>query len=217
MKNIINKTETYVMSVLGKEPTGHDWWHADRVRKLALHIAKHVPNADLQIVELAALLHDIADWKFHNDNEEIGPQTARRWLVSLNNVPELLIAAICDIIKNISFKGATVNHATLTLEGQIVQDADRLDAMGAIGIARAFAFGGNKGHEIYNPDEEPIFHNSFAEYKLRQASSINHFHEKLLLLKDRMNTQTGRDIAKARHQYMLNFLQEFDAEWNSRF
>ncbi len=209
---IIKQTEDFVYKKLHGEGTGHDWYHIDRVRKLALIIAKN-ENADLFLVELAALLHDIADWKFHNGDESVGPKVAKEWLKSLF-VDENVIEQICDIIATISFKGANVNIEMKTLEGMIVQDADRIDALGAIGIARCFAYGGYKSNPIYDPNIKIIMHKNFQEYKSTRGSSINHFYEKLLLLKDRMNTKAGYEIAKERHEFMEQFLDQFLKEWN---
>lgn len=208
----VSATEAYVRSELEGEGSGHDWWHIERVRQNALRIARE-ESVDVTVVELAALLHDIADHKFHGGDEDIGPQTARRWLESLD-VDQPLIAHVCGIIRDISFKGAGVSSPMRTLEGMVVQDADRLDAIGAIGIARTFAYGGHAGREIHNPERLPIQHGSFEAYKSSDSSTINHFHEKLLLLKDRMNTRTGRMLAEARHAFMETYLEQFHREWN---
>lgn len=208
---IIQQTAEYIRSRLTGEGSGHDWWHVFRVWKNAVHIAKN-ETADLFTVELAALLHDIADWKFHDGNDDIGPQLAREWLEKLS-VEEDVISHVCQIISDISFKGSGVQSKMKTIEGMIVQDADRLDAIGAIGIARTFAYGGAKGREIYNPEIKPEIHHSFEEYKKSKGPTINHFHEKLLLLKDLMNTETARNMAKHRHRFMESFLEEFMYEW----
>ena len=208
---IVIQTADFMKSELTGEGSGHDWWHVYRVWKNAIQIAKR-EEVDLFVVELAALLHDIADWKFNDGNEDIGPQLAREWLESLN-VDETEIANVCQIIQDISFKGSGVVTNMKTQEGKIVQDADRLDAMGAIGIGRAFAYGGSKGREMYNPDLKPEKHNSFEQYKKSQGSSINHFYEKLLLLKELMNTDTAKKIAEKRHAVMLNYLNDFFQEW----
>jgi len=210
-KLIVNQTADFMKSELTGEGSGHDWWHVYRVWKNAVQIAKH-EEVDLYVVELAALLHDIADWKFNDGNEDIGPQLAREWLESLN-VEETKISKVCEIIQDISFKGSGVITKMTTIEGMIVQDADRLDAMGAIGIGRAFAYGGSKGREMYNPELKPEKHDSFEQYKKSQGSSINHFYEKLLLLKELMNTNTAKKIAEKRHTVMLDFLDEFFHEW----
>ena len=208
---IVIQTADFMKSELIGEGSGHDWWHVYRVWKNAVQIAKR-EDVDLFVVELAALLHDIADWKFNDGNEDIGPQLAREWLESLN-VEENEISNVCQIIQDISFKGSGVVTNMKTQEGKIVQDADRLDAMGAIGIGRAFAYGGSKGREMYNPDLKPEKHNSFEQYKKSQSSSINHFYEKLLLLKELMNTDTAKKIAEKRHVVMLNYLDDFLQEW----
>lgn len=208
---IIDQTAAYVQSKLHGEGSGHDWWHVYRVWRNAVHICKE-ENADLFIVQLAALLHDIADWKFHEGNENIGPKIAQEWLEKMN-VSEDIIFHVCEIIKDISFKGASVKTPMKTIEGMIVQDADRLDAIGAIGIGRAFSYGGHKGSEMYNLDVKPEMHQSFEQYKNNTGSTINHFYEKLLLLKDLMNTKTAREIANERHMFMEQFLDRFFEEW----
>jgi uncharacterized protein len=213
-KEILNATEEYVKKTLEGDSSGHDWWHIYRVNKMANYIGKK-EGANLFIVGSAALLHDIADWKFHNGNCEIGPATAQIWLEKMQ-VDSDTTSHICSIIKDISFKGAGVQSKMGTLEGQVVQDADRLDAIGAIGIARTFAYGGYKKHEIYNPDIKPVLHTSFEAYKNSNASVINHSYEKLLLLKDLMNTRTGWKIAKERHKFMERFLRRFFKEWKGQ-
>ncbi len=213
-KIIIQKTADYAKKILEGEASGHDWWHVYRVWKMAKHIGK-TEKVDMFVVEVAALLHDIADWKLHGGNEEIGPKTARKWLKTLN-VEEKYIVHVCQIIKDISFRGANVKSQMKTKEGMVVQDADKLDAIGAIGITRTFAYGGKMGHEIHNPNLKPILHNSFEEYKNSKSPTINHFYEKLLLLKDRMNTETARQIALGRHKYMEEFLQKFFKEWEGK-
>lgn len=165
------------------------------------------------MVQLAALLHDIGDWKFHAGDESVGPGLAREWLQSLD-VDETIITHVSTIIANLSFKGADVKAAPLSPEGQVVQDADRLDAIGAIGIGRAFAYGGAKGREMHDPEVQPVMHATFEQYKAARGTTINHFHEKLVLLKDRMNTSTARVLAEQRHAFMLEFLEQFNAEWN---
>ena len=212
---IIEKTRTFVEAKLAQDAAGHDWWHVYRVWKCARAIARQ-ELADLYIVELAALLHDIADWKFNNGDEQAGPNQAGEWL-SANQVDETIIEAVKQIILNLSYKGANVQAAPLSLEGQIVQDADRLDAIGAVGIARAFAYGGAKGRAMHDPGVRPALHASFAAYKSSTGSTINHFYEKLLLLKDRLNTDTARRMAERRHTFMERFLEEFYAEWEADF
>lgn len=213
-KEILSKTESYVRNKLEGEGSGHDWWHIHRVRNTALKLGQE-EKADLFVVELAALLHDIADHKFHGGDEEIGPATARNWLESLE-VEESIIGHICDIIRDISFKGSEVETPMKTIEGKVVQDADRLDAIGAIGIARAFTYGGYKGRELHNPDTEPESHDSFDGYKKSTGPTLNHFYEKLFLLKDRMNTASGRRLAKERHEFMQEFVDRFLKEWDEK-
>ncbi len=207
------KTVAYVRETLAGDSSGHDWWHIDRVRRNALRIAT-AEGADLLVTELAALLHDIADWKFHGGDDTAGPRAARSWL-ECHAVDAEVIDHVCNIIAGLSFKGAGVPTDMPTLEGRCVQDADRLDAIGAIGIARAFAFGGHFGRAMYDPDHPPELHDTFAAYKTKGGPSINHFYEKLLLLKDRMQTSTGRKMAEKRHQFLESFLKQFFAEWNA--
>jgi len=213
-QNIINQTAEYAKRKLSGDSSGHDWWHVYRVWKLAKQIAKQ-EKVDLFVVELGALLHDIADWKFTDGDLDIGPRVAREWLEKLG-VDENVTAHVCQIITDISFKGAGVATKMKTLEGQVVQDADRLDAIGAIGIARTFAYGGAKGREMYNPEIKPQLHTSFEQYKNNASPTINHFYEKLLLLKDLLNTETAKQMAQERHQYMKDFLTEFYQEWEGR-
>ena len=194
------------------ESSGHDWYHIQRVWKLTQQIAAR-EGANLEIAELGALVHDIADWKFCAGDETVGPREARR-LLSDEGVPGDVIEAVADIVATISFKGAGVTTAMKTLEGQCVQDADRLDAMGAIGIARCFAYGGHAGRAMYDPDVHPTMHATAEAYKSAKGPSLNHFHEKLFLLKDRMNTASGRAMAEERHRYMMEFVDRFLHEWN---
>jgi len=208
----IEKTAVYVRQTLQGEASGHDWWHAHRVWSLAKKIGQ-AEGADFFIVELAALLHDIADWKFHDGDETIGPKTAQTWLESIS-VESNVIEHVCEIIKTISFRGAGVFTPMKTLEGKVVQDADRLDAIGAIGIARCFAYGGSKGLGVYDPKKKAELHQSAQAYKNSKSTSLNHFYEKLFLVKDRINTKMGQVIAKQRHEYMKAFVDEFLAEWN---
>jgi uncharacterized protein len=212
-QSIVDRTAQYVRETLAADSSGHDWWHIERVRAMALAIGRR-EGADLFVVELAALLHDIADWKFHGGDDALGPRLAREWLASLAVEPQTT-DHVCDIIAHLSFKGAGVATPMLTLEGRTVQDADRLDAIGAIGIARAFAYGGHKGQPLHDPQLAPQAHASFADYKQNRTTTVNHFHEKLLLLKDRMNTPTGRALAEARHAFMEQFLAQFDDEWHA--
>jgi uncharacterized protein len=208
---LFERTAEYVRQTLGGDSSGHDWFHIERVWKNAVHIGRY-EQADLQVVQLAALLHDIADWKFHDGDDSAGPRVARSWLES-QGVAETVIAKVCQIIAGVSYKGANVTASSLSLEGQVVQDADRLDAIGAIGIARAFAYGGHKGRAMHDPSIPPTLHQTFEDYKKDKGPTINHFHEKLLLLKDRMNTATARKLAAERHRFMEAFLEQFLAEW----
>ena len=209
---IIDKTCRFVEEKLAGEGSGHDWWHIYRVWNLAKNIAGQ-EGANLIIVELSALLHDIADWKFHNGDDSIGPKLAEQFLVE-NQVERRVIDPVIEIIASISYKGAGVPTPMNTLEGKVVQDADRLDAIGALGIARTFAYGGHKNRLIYHPEEKPVLHQSFEDYKKNQGHTINHFYEKLLLLKDRMNTASGKRLAEARHQFMQAYLDQFYKEWD---
>jgi len=213
-EKIIKQTAEYIKEKLSGEGSGHDWWHIYRVWKTAVQISKQ-ENVDLFVVELAALLHDIADWKFNDGNDDVGPKLAREWMEKLL-VDENVISHVCRIIKDVSFKGAGVITNMKTTEGMVVQDADRLDAMGAIGIGRTFAYGGSVGREMYNPDINPEIHDSFDQYKNSQGPTLNHFYEKLLLLKDLMNTATARKIAEKRHKVMEEFLNEFFLEWEGK-
>ncbi len=211
---LIDTTADYVKSQLEGEGSGHDWWHIFRVWNNARYIASQEQGADQLTVELAALLHDIGDHKFHDGDETVGPRMVRAWLEQ-QSVSEDLIQSVCGIVEQLSFKGAGTSSAMPTLEGRIVQDADRLDAIGAIGIARTFAYGGHKNRELYNPAIPPVLHDDFAAYKSSTAPTVNHFYEKLLLLKDRMHTPTARALAEKRHRYMEAFLEQFYAEWNA--
>lgn len=212
--NLIDKTILFVKETLAQAEGGHDWFHIERVYKNALLIAAS-ENCDLEIVQLGALLHDIADSKFHDGDETIGPKTARTFLES-ENVVATTIDHVIAIIENISFKGGKVERKFSSIELDIVQDADRLDAIGAIGIARTFNYGGFKNRALYNPDITPNLSMTKEEYKKNEAPTINHFYEKLLLLKDKMNTETGKQIAQERHRYMEDFLEQFYAEWEGR-
>lgn len=191
------------------DTSGHDWWHVERVRTLALVIGKK-ENANLFIVELAALLHDVADWKL-NESEEKGKNEIIDILRN-NSIDKEKSTHITSIIDGLSFKGAGVETSMDTIEGKVVQDADRLDAIGAIGIARAFAYGGNKKRLMYDPAVLPVFHASFEEYKNSKGPTINHFYEKLLLLKNLMNTDSAKSMAKNRHKFMEKYLNEFNKE-----
>jgi uncharacterized protein len=209
--NIIEKTIEFVKSELSGAEGGHDWWHTWRVLKLARLIAEK-ENADIETCELGALLHDIADHKFHSGDEKTGIRLASEFL-SENNVPDEQINSVLEIIANISFSKSIEGTGKKSLELQVVQDADRLDAMGAIGIARAFNYGGFKNRLMYDPSVMPVKYKDKLEYRNSNSPTINHFHEKLLLLKDLMNTKAGKDLAERRHEYMLQFLTEFHKEW----
>jgi uncharacterized protein len=214
-KLIIKKTEAFVRQRLSGETTGHDWWHTKRVCKMALKIAKEENDVDLFVVQLAALLHDIADWKFNQGNIKAGVKLAKEWLGKLK-VDDEIISHVCKIISEVSFKGAGVVSKIKTKEGMIVQDADRLDALGAIGIARCFATGAKLGREIYNPKIKPKLHQNFSQYKKAKSTSINHFYEKLFLLKERMHTKTAKKIVKKRERLMKLFLKRFFEEWEGK-
>jgi uncharacterized protein len=211
---LIDKTILFVKTTLAQAEGGHDWFHIERVYKNALLIAES-EKCDVEIVQLGALLHDIADSKFHDGDESIGPKTARTFLES-EKVEPTIIDHVIAIIENISFKGGKVERQFSSIELDIVQDADRLDAIGAIGIARTFNYGGFKNRALYNPEIAPNLSMTKDEYKNNEAPTINHFYEKLLLLKDKMNTQTGKQIAQDRHRYMEDFLEQFYAEWEGK-
>jgi uncharacterized protein len=208
---LIDKTIAFVKEKLDNAEGGHDWFHIERVYKNSILIAQE-EECDLIVVKLGALLHDIADSKFHDGDETIGPKTARAFLES-ENVFEETINHVINIIENISFKGGNFENKFSSKELEIVQDADRLDAIGAIGIARTFNYGGFKNRALYNPSIAPNLNMSKEEYKNSNSPTLNHFYEKLLLLKDKMNTATGKKIALERHKFMENFLSQFYAEW----
>jgi uncharacterized protein len=212
--DLIHHTIVFVKQNLENAEGGHDWFHIERVYKNALLIAKD-EVCDLKIVQLGALLHDIADSKFHDGDETIGPKKARQFLES-EKVDENTIVHVINIIENISFKGGNVDKTFSSIELNIVQDADRLDAIGAIGIARTFNYGGFKNRTMYHPEIAPNTNMTKEEYKKNEAPTINHFYEKLLLLKDTMNTETGKKIAQQRHRYMESFLAQFYAEWEGQ-
>ncbi len=208
----IKLTETFVKETLESAEGGHDWFHIQRVLNNSLLISKN-ENVDDYVVALGALLHDIADSKFHNGDDSVGPRLAHEFLSS-QNISSEVIDHVVSIIANMSFNKSLEGALSFTSkELEVVQDADRLDAIGAIGIARCFNYGGFKNHALYNPDIKPNLNMSKAEYKASTTPTINHFYEKLLLLKDKMNTKTGGQIAEERHQYMEGFLKQFYAEW----
>lgn len=212
-KNIITNTIAFVKKQLANAEGGHDWFHIERVYKNAMLIAEN-ESADILVIQLGALLHDIADSKFHDGDETIGPKMAREFLLK-QDVDLQVIDHVIDIIENISFKGGNEAQKFKSAELDVVQDADRLDAMGAIGIARCFNYGGFKNREIYNPDIEPNLTMGKAEYKASNGPSINHFYEKLLLLKHKMNTKTGKALAEKRHAFMELYLEQFYKEWDA--
>lgn len=210
-EKIIKKTVSFVKKELDGKESGHDWWHIYRVWNNAKQLAK-TEGGNFLVIELAALLHDIADSKFHDGDETLGPKIARDFLVGIDIFP-LEIEQIITIIENLSFKGGHASKIEKTIEFEIVQDADRLDAIGAIGIARTFNYGGFKNREIYNPEISPKLNMTKEEYKNSAAPTLNHFYEKLLLLKELMNTTTGRTMAKQRHRFMETYLDQFLKEW----
>jgi len=209
---LIRETIEFVKEKLEGTESGHDWFHIERVWKLSLKI-QDKEGGDKLIIELAALLHDVADPKFHNGDETVAAKIVNEFLSSKDLDPEI-IKKVIFIIENMSFKNRNDAPKDLPLELKIVQDADRLDAIGAIGIARTFNFGGYKNNLMYHPDIEPKLNQSKEEYKRSNGTTINHFYEKLLLLKDLLNTNTAKEIAEHRHQFMLQFLDEFYKEWN---
>lgn len=202
-----------VKAVLEGEGSGHDWWHIHRVRTNALQLAK-AEGANMEITELAALLHDIADHKFHDGDLLVGPARAKSLLLN-HGYPMETAEKVAVIISEVSFKGAGVATPVSTLEAACVQDGDRMDAIGAIGVARAFAYGGHKNRLMYDPVNSPTLHESFEAYRKDDGPTINHFYEKLLLLKDRMHTTSGKVMAQQRHDFMKTFLDQFYAEWGA--
>ncbi|WP_299152522.1 HD domain-containing protein [uncultured Christiangramia sp.] len=211
---LIDQTIAYVKETLHNAEGGHDWFHIERVYKNSLNIAAS-EEANLLVVKLGALLHDIADSKFHGGDDTVGPAKAKEFLET-QKVSEEIINHVVMIIENISFKGGNVQQQFRSMELDIVQDADRLDALGAIGIARTFNYGGFKNRPLYDPEIKPNLNMSKEEYKASLAPTINHFYEKLLLLKERMNTTTAKKIAEQRHAFMEVFLDQFYAEWDGK-
>jgi uncharacterized protein len=211
MSSTMQRVENVVRQKLLGESTGHDWYHADRVRRTALAIGAR-EDADLEIVELAALVHDIADPKLNNGDPEVGVHEVIR-LLRAEGVAQASIDKVVKIITTMSFKGAGVKTPMATIQGEVVQDADRLDALGAIGIARCFAYGGHHGESVHDPTVSPALHQSAEEYKSAKTTSLNHFHEKLYLLKDRMNTVSARTLAEDRDRYMRAFEERLRVEW----
>jgi uncharacterized protein len=209
---LVCRVAQHIKAKFALESSGHDWHHINRVWKLARQIGAQ-EGANQEIVELGALVHDIADWKFHDGDDTVGPREAER-LLTKEGVSNDVIKQVVDIVSTISYKGAGVKTEMQTLAGKCVQDADRLDAIGAIGIARCFAYGGHAGRLIYDPDVPPEMHATAEAYKASKGHSLNHFYEKLFLLKDRMNTETGKAMAKERHRFMEQYVAQFLKEWN---
>lgn len=210
---LVSRVAAHIKAKFQAESSGHDWYHINRVWRLARQIAEK-DGASLEVAELGALVHDIGDWKFHDGDDSVGPREAERLLREEGAAPDV-IAQVVDIVATISFKGAGVQTAMRTLEGKCVQDADRLDAIGAIGIARCFAYGGHAGRLMYDPNEPPVMHATAEAYKASKGHSLNHFYEKLFLLKDRMNTPTGLALAEERHQFMQEYVRRFLDEWGT--
>lgn len=210
---IIQSTANFVSCEFASEGSGHDWFHIDRVRRLALRIAK-TEGGDLFIIEMAALLHDLDDYKITGSDSSVAKK-AENWLSS-QNVDRDVVSLILQVIEEVSYKGSEIETPVSSIEASVVQDADRLDAIGAIGIARTFSYGGHKNRLIYDPATVPVMHDDFQAYKNSTAPTINHFYEKLLLLKDRMNTNTAKLMAAQRHLFMENYLQHFFDEWEAK-
>ncbi len=209
---IVLQIKSIIQKQFENESTGHDWFHIERVYNMASFLQK-TEGGDIEIIELAALLHDVSDHKFNGGSATLGGDIAFEMLINLNYSPEKA-EKVREIINQVSFKGANVIHFTSTIEAKIVQDADRLDAIGAIGIARAFAYGGNKERPLYDPSIPPVLHDSFDAYKNAKSHTINHFHEKLLLLRSKLNTRTAINIGNKRHEFLELFLKNFMNEWN---
>jgi uncharacterized protein len=214
MHTVITATAAFIEEKFQAEGSGHDWPHIRRVWQVARALAAQTPGADPEVAELAALLHDIADWKYHGGDYEAGPRAARAWLAS-QLVPEATIARVEQVIREVSFKGLGVDTPVSSPEAAVVQDADRLDAIGAIGVARAFAYGEHKGRPMHDPAVPVVTHADFEQYKKSTAPTINHFYEKLLHLKDRLHTPAARQLAERRHAFMQEFVAQFLAEWDS--
>jgi uncharacterized protein len=213
-KLTVEKTVQLVKEKLGDDSTGHDYFHIMRVRALAVRLAEE-EGADVYVSELAALLHDIADWKFHGGDLNAGPRVASEWLQSIGE-PAETIEKVTDIIKEVSYKGAGVKTTPQSIEGKVVQDADRLDALGAIGIARTFAYGGRFERQMYDPEQPPVMHQTFEQYKNAKGTTLNHFYEKILLLRERLNTDAARALADERHKYVEDFVERFLLEWEGK-
>jgi uncharacterized protein len=214
-QELVSKTADFIKKKFEKEGSGHDWWHLCRVWQLSKHIASSEKGADMLIVELAALLHDIADHKFHGGDTEIGAVEAGKWLRSIR-AEQRVVKHVEEIVRHISFISSKQKSQLSTIEGYIVHDADKLDAIGAIGIARVFAFGGAHGRIIYDPNQAHLENYTYENAVAANSSALHHFYEKLLLLKDRMLTKTGKEMAEHRHKYMEGYLKEFYAEWEGK-
>lgn len=212
MKILVEKAEKVVKAFLEHEGTGHDWFHIERVRNMAKRLAKETDGCDVERVELIALLHDMGDYKLHDGSHEKGAAFLRKTLEVLTP-DKVLQEDVFKAINEISFKGAGVETKVSSKEAAVVQDADRLDAIGAIGVARAFAYGGSKNRLLHHPRVKAEEHQSFEAYSSAEGTTVNHFYEKLLLLKDRMNTQAAKSLAQQRHAFMEEFLAHFYAEW----
>ncbi len=210
--SIVQTIQKEIAPIFAEDASGHDLHHINRVLEMSRYLQSK-EGGDLEIIELAALLHDISDHKFNGGKLNEGGNAAAV-ILHRHAYPSERIEQIKEIIDSVSFKGAGVETHAETIEAQIVQDADRLDAIGAIGIGRTFAYGGHKGQAMYDPELEATSHNSFEEYAQSKTTTINHFHEKLLLLKDRLNTDTAKQIGQERHELMLKFLADFEKEWN---
>ena len=209
---IVSQIKSIIKKQFENESTGHDWFHIERVYNMAAFLQK-TEGGDLEIIELAALLHDVSDHKFNGGSATLGGDIAFEMLINLKYSP-VKAEKVREIINQVSFKGANVEHLTSSIEAKIVQDADRLDAIGAIGIARAFAYGGNKERPLFDPSIPPVLHDSFDAYKNSKSHTINHFHEKLLLLRSKLNTSTAINIGNERHEFLELFLKNFMNEWN---
>jgi uncharacterized protein len=214
-QEIINKTAEFARNFFEGENSGHDWFHTERVWKMAKYLAEK-ENAGLFVTEMAALLHDVADWKLNDGDEKAGLKKVQNWLEG-NTVEEKAIEHILSIIDRMSFSKETEGKKIDTVEGFVVQDADRLDAIGAIGVARTFAFGGTRNRKIYDPNIKPKTIATFEQYKNGESTSINHFYEKILLLKDRLNTKAAKEIGEERHKFVEDFLKQFLKEWEGRY
>lgn len=214
-KQLVSNTANFIKEKFSIESSGHDWWHMYRVWQLSKHIASKEKDADILVVELGALLHDIEDHKMHGGNSEVGALAARKWLEQ-NKADPKIVAHVEDIVRHISFKSAKFKNQLSTLEGKIIHDADKLDSIGAIGIARVFAFGGAYGRLIYSPDIKLVEDYTYEKTNPSNSTAIHHFYEKLLLLKGRMYTETGKQMAAHRHKYMEQYLKEFYAEWDGK-